>query len=260
VSDLGLVAVQTRYQLAAIARNRRAVVFTVIFPVVLLVMFNSVFVKGSDTVKLDGRTLSAHSYFTGGMLCYAILLAGFSQLAIAMVTQRETGQLKRLRGTPVPAWTFVAATVARAVTTIGLMAVLLIAIAAAAYGVPISGAAVGELVMYVVLGTAAMCSVGLAATALVPDVDSASAALPLTAVVLSLISGIFVPIDQLPSWLEQVARAFPVYHLAAGLQTALGGGGLRAGHVAVLAIWGLGGIAIAARRFRWEPQAVSTAS
>jgi ABC-2 type transport system permease protein len=258
VSDLRLVLVQTRYQLASVARNRRAVVFSLVFPVVLLVTFNSVFVNGSDSVKLEGVTVGAHPYFTGGMLAYAILLAGFSQLAITLVMQREAGQLKRLRGTPLPAWTFIVATVLRAVVTVGLMAVVLLGIGHFAYDVQTSARALGDVLVYVILGTGAMCSLGMAATVRVGDVDSASAALPLAAVVLSLISGIFVPIDQLPTWLEHVARIFPVYHLAAGLQTALGSGGsaLGAGNVTALAVWGLGGIAVAARRFRWGPQAV----
>jgi ABC-2 type transport system permease protein len=262
VADLRLVGVETRYQLASIARNRRAVIFSLVFPVVLLVMFNSVFVKGTDTVDIAGEKVSAHAYFTGGMLAYAIMLAGFSQLAIGLVTQRETGQLKRLRGTPVPAWTFVLATVLRAVAMVGLMAVVLLAIARFAYDVPISARALAELLVYVVLGTCTMCAVGIAATGVVGDVDSASAALPLAAVVLSLISGIFVSVDQLPGWLEHLARIFPVYHLAAGLQTALGGGGgsgLHARDIVALSAWALGGIGYAARHFRWEPQAAAAA-
>lgn len=256
MSDLRLVLIQTGYQLASVARNRRVVVFSVVFPIVLLVMFNSVFVKGSDTVELNGATINAHTYFTGSMLAYAILLAGFNSLAISLVMQRESGQLKRLRGTPVPAWTFMVAIVLRCVVTVGLMTVVLLAIGHFAYDVPISGSAVGDILLYVVLGIVAMCSAGIAATVLIGDVDSASAALPLIAVVLSLISGIFVGVDQLPTWLADVARVFPVYHLTSGLQTALGGGSLDAGNAAVLALWGLGGIAVAARRFRWEPQAV----
>jgi ABC-2 type transport system permease protein len=256
MSDLRLVLIQTGYQLVSVARNRRAVVFSLVFPIVLLVMFNSVFVKGSDTVELNGATINAHTYFTGSMLAYAILLAGFNSLAITLVMQRESGQLKRLRGTPVPAWTFMVATVLRCVATVGLMTIVLLAIGHFAYDVPIAGSAVGDLLLYVVLGIVAMCSAGIAATALIGDVDSASAALPLIAVVLSLISGIFVGVDQLPSWLADVARVFPVYHLTSGIQTALGGGSLDAGNAAVLALWGLGGIAVAARRFRWEPQAV----
>jgi ABC-2 type transport system permease protein len=256
MSDLRLVLIQTGYQLVSVARNRRAVVFSLVFPIVLLVMFNSVFVKGTDTVHFDAITIDAHTYFTGSMLAYAILLSGFNSLAISLVAQRESGQLKRLRGTPVPAWTFMVATVLRCVTTVGLMTVVLLAIGHFAYDVHISGSAVGDIVLYVVLGIAAMCSAGIAATALIGDVDSASAALPLIAVVLSLISGIFVSIDQLPTWLADVARVFPVYHLTTGLQTALGGASLDAGNAAVLALWGLGGIAVAASRFRWEPQGV----
>jgi ABC-2 type transport system permease protein len=258
LTDLRLVLIQARYQLASIARNRRAVIFSLVFPVVLLVMFNSVFARGDGAVELAGAQVSPQAYFTGGMLAYAILLAGFSQLAISLVSQRESGQLKRLRGTPVPAWTFIGATVLRAVATVGLMAVVLLAIARLAYGVEISPWALAGIAIYVVLGTATMCSVGIAATAMASDVDSASAGLPLTAVVLSLISGIFVPVDQLPGWLDHVARIFPVYHVAAGLQTALGaGGGLDARNVAVLAAWGIWGIVFAARQFRWEPQAAA---
>jgi ABC-2 type transport system permease protein len=102
-----------------------------------------------------------------------------------------------------------------------------------------------------------MCAVGIAATSVVTDVDSASSALPLVAVLLSFISGVFVPVDQLPGWLEEIGRIFPLFHLAEGLQTALGVSGntsLDAGNVAVLAAWALAGIVISARRFRWEPQ------
>jgi ABC-2 type transport system permease protein len=256
MSDLRLVLTQTGYQLLSIARNRRAVVFSLVFPIVLLVLFNSVFVKSTDTVNFGGVTIDAHAYFTGSMLAYAILLSGFNSLAISLVAQRESGQLKRMRGTPVPAWTFMVATVLRCVVTIGLGAVVLLALGHFAYDVQISGSAVGDLLFYVVLGIGAMCSAGIAATTLVGDVDSASAALPLIAVVLSLISGIFVSIDQLPTWLADVARVFPVYHLTSGLQAALGGASFDAGNAAVLALWGVAGIAVAARGFRWEPQAV----
>jgi ABC-2 type transport system permease protein len=128
-------------------------------------MFNSVFVKATDMVELAGATVTAHAHFAAGMLGYAIMLAGFNQLAIGLVTQRETGQLKRLRGTPLPAWTFIAATVLCTVVTVGLMAVLLLAIARLAYGLQISGRALAKVLLYVSRGTATMCCVGIAATA-----------------------------------------------------------------------------------------------
>ncbi len=256
MSDLQLIVLQTRYQLISIARNRRAVLFSLILPAVLLVMFNSVFAPGSGTVDLGGERVGGHAYFTGGMLTYAVLLSAFSQLAIGLVNQRESGELKRLRGTPVPAWTFIVATVLRAVTVVTSMAVVLILIARVGYGVRFSAAGLGEVLVFAVLGTAAFAGVAMAATSVVTDVDSAGAVLPLIAVILSLISGIFVPIDQLPGGLEDIARIFPVYHLAKGLQMALGNGGVgtfSGGDVAVLALWGAWAAVFAARRFRWEP-------
>jgi ABC-2 type transport system permease protein len=256
MSDVSLVLRQTRYQLISIGRNRRAVLFSLILPAVLLVMFNSVFAAGSGSVELHGEHVGAHAYFTGGMLSYAILLSAFSQLAIGLVNDRETGQLKRLRGTPVPAWTFIAATVLRAIVVVGAMAVVLIVIARFGYDVDVSGGALAEVAVVAALGTAAFTSVAIAATSIVTDVDSAGSVLPLISVVLSLISGIFVPVDQLPSGLETVARIFPVYHLAEGLQLALGNAGvgtLSGRDVTALALWGAVAAVLAARHFRWEP-------
>jgi ABC-2 type transport system permease protein len=76
---------------------------------------------------------------------------------------------------------------------------------------------------------------------------------------LAFFSGIWIPVDQLPGWLETVGKVFPLYHLALGLQTSLApgasGGGLEFQNVLVLALWALAGTRIASRRFRWEPQA-----
>jgi ABC-2 type transport system permease protein len=68
---------------------------------------------------------------------------------------------------------------------------------------------------------------------------------------------VFVPVDQLPNWLEEIGRIFPLFHLADGLQRSLGGAGtgLVGNDVAALALWGLAGVLLAARRFKWEPQA-----
>jgi ABC-2 type transport system permease protein len=258
MADLPLVLIQTRSQLTSLTRNRRAMIFSVAFPLVILVMFNSIFVSGSDSVELAGAKVSAQAYFTGGMIAYAMMFSAFTGLALGLVTQREGGQLKRYRGTPVPAWTFMVATVLRAAVMVGLMAVVLLATARLAYGVEVSGEALAEIALYVLLGTTTMCSVGIAATTVATDVDSASAALPLAAVLLSFISSIFIPIDQLPGWLAEIGRIFPLYHVAVGFQTALGGAGdtaLDGGNVAVLAAWALGGLIVAVRGFRWEPQA-----
>lgn len=201
--------------------------------------------------------MEAQAYFTAGMLAYAIMLSSFTSLLMLLTTLRESGQLKRYRGTPVPAWTFIASFALRSVVLVATMAILLLAIAHFAYDVSISADGSVGIALYVALGTACMCALGIGVTAVVDSAESAAAVGPFAAVILSFISGVFVPVDQLPTWLEDIGRAFPLFHLADGLQRALapgGGTGLEAGNVAVLGAWTLAGVLIAVRGFRWEPQ------
>jgi ABC-2 type transport system permease protein len=260
MGDLRLVLVQARAQLTSVVRNRRAVVLSLVIPVVIMVMFNSIFGGGDDTVELAAARVTADAYFAGAMVAYALVGTAFVQLALTLITQRETGQLKRYRGTPVPAWTFIVATVVRVAAVVAAVTAILLVIARGVYGVDISPEALAEIAVYVLLGTATLSSAGVAATTVATDVDSASAALPLVAVLLSFISSIFVPIDQLPGWLADLGRVFPLYHVAVGVQTALGVAGdtsLRLGDVAVLTAWAVASVLVAVRGFRWEPQAAT---
>ncbi len=258
MSDVAVLGTQTRYALLTASRNPRVLVFGLAFPVILLVLFGSIFSGGGNgTEKFAGGRIDTQSYFTAGMIAYAIALQGFTQLAISVTTLRETGQLKRLRGTPMPTWTFMVAQVLRVLAFTVFMVVLLLAIGVIAFGVKIPAEGVLPLVVYVALGTAAMVTLGLAATVIFNSADAASSAAPFIAVMLSFVSGVFLSVTLLPNWLESVGRVFPLYHLAEGLQRSLvpgGGSGLNGTNVAVLAAWGLGGLVFAARRFRWESQ------
>ncbi len=256
-NDLGLVWAQARHQLVGYSRNRRAVVFGVVMPLVLLVLFNSIFVQGSDSVEVANHQVAASAYFTGGMLAYSMLLSGFTSMALSLVSLRETGELKRRRGTPVPAWTFITAMILRTAMLIGSVAILMLTVSHFAYDVAVPIDALAQVLLYVALGTIVFAAVGIAATAATTNVDSASGLLPFVAFLLSFISSIFVPLDQLPEWLAEIGRIFPVYHVAEGIQTALAQGGshpIDLSNVAVLLVWGVGATVFATRSFRWEPQ------
>jgi ABC-2 type transport system permease protein len=261
VRDRAIVLAQARAAIVVALRTPRAMLFTIAFPLLFLVLFDSIFVKGGgQTATLpNSLKIDATAYFTAGIAAYAISLSTFTTLAVSLTTQRERGQLKRLRGTPMPPWTFVAAQVLRATAQAVAMTVLLLALGAIAYGVPIPGSTLPGFVLYLVLGTATLCALGIALTAFTPTPDAASTIAPFTVVLLAFVSGVWIPIDQLPRWLQEVGKLFPLYHLSLGLQTTLSpgasGSGLEAGNVAVLAAWALAGAWVAARRFRWEPRA-----
>jgi ABC-2 type transport system permease protein len=260
MSDRGIVLAQARMAILVATRTPRTLIFTIAFPLVFLVLFNSIFVNGNDTATLPNDVkLSAQAYFTAGIVAYSVALSTFTTLAVSLTTQRENGQLKRYRGTPMPPWTFIAGQVLRATAQALAMTALLLAVGAVAYGVPIPGSTFPAFVLYVVLGTATLCALGIALSAFTPTPDAASTIAPFTVVMLAFFSGVWIPVEQLPHWLETVGKVFPLYHLALGLQTTLSpnasGSGLEAENVLILAIWLLAGARLASKRFKWEPQA-----
>jgi ABC-2 type transport system permease protein len=256
--DLRILLVQTRFAIIGATRNPRVMVFGTVFPVVLLVLFNSIFVSGKDrTTTFAGGRIDAASYFTAGLCAYAIMLQTFTSICVAVTTQRESGQLKRLRATPMAPWTFIASQVLRGLVLVVAMVVALFAIGVIFYGVKLHAAGILGIVVYVVLGTATLATLGLAMTIFTPTPDTASTVGPFVAVILSFISGVFIPVASLPNWLESVGKVFPLYHLAEGLQLAVrsgGGTGLTSGNVLVLVAWIVVGLTLAVPRFRWEPQ------
>jgi ABC-2 type transport system permease protein len=261
VRDLQVVLRQTRYAIVSSTRNSRAVVFGIVFPFVLLVLFNSIFSSGDNkTVTFEHHEVHTRALFTAGMAAYAIMLQSFSTLAITMTTQRESGQLKRLRGTPMPPWTFVAAHMVRAVLFAIALVVALLLIGRVAFDVALTGRALAGVAVYTALGAAVMATLGMAITAFTPTVDAASSVGPFSAVILSFISGVFIPPSVLPDWLAAIGRVFPLAPLANGMQravTGIGGGtGLTPHNVGLLLAWGAVGLVVAARRFQWVPQGV----
>ena len=254
MSDAALLASQVGYGLRGFVRNARAMVFTVVMPVVLLLLFNAIF-SGSTTFQ--GSEVSAANYFTPGIIAYSIMLSGYSGLLISVVTARERGIIKRFRGTPMPAWIYLAALILQSIVTVAVTVAVLVGMGVVFYHLRLDVQSLIGLVVYTLLGTATMCAIGLALTRVATTADSASAIGPFSTVSLAFVSGVFIPVSQLPAWLRDLGRLFPLAHLANGLQSAFiehHSTGLSAEDVGVLAIWGVVAAVVAVRTFRWEPQ------
>ncbi len=248
-----LIGHQARFDLLAFVRNRQSRFFTLILPVIFLVIFVSVFGNhriGPDQVK-------ASTYYVPGLAALGVIAGSFVNLVISITAQREAGVLKRRRATPVPAWVLIAGRALTAVVVaLSVMTVLLL-LGRFAYGVHLRTAALPGIALTGVVGAVAFCCLGYA---LVTAIRSADAAQPMVqAIMLPLyfISGVFIPNVQLPRWLRDVAEVFPVQHLAGGLRHAFDPGSQGTGIVwsdlGILVLWALAGLAIALMRFTWGP-------
>jgi ABC-2 type transport system permease protein len=219
-----------------------------------LVIFTSLL--GNNTVVIAGKTIKTSSYYVAGMAAFAAITACYTNIAISVTFQRDSGVLKRTRGTPLPGWAYLLGRVIHAV----LMAILLVAICAVfgklAYGAKIpTGASLVEFLVILVIGAASFCALGLAVTAIIPNADSSPAIVNATILPLLFLSGIFITIgDDAPSWIQWTGKVFPVRHFAEAMGAGFLGTPFHWRDVLVVALWGLVGLALAARYFSWEPR------
>jgi ABC-2 type transport system permease protein len=255
VNDVALAGAQTGYALRGFLRDPRALIFTVIMPLFLLLLFNSVF---HGTTKFAGRDVPSHSYYTASIIAYQVMQAGFSSLLISVTTAREAGLLKRFRGTPMPSWVYLVSQIGQAIVVVAITAAVLVAVGVLFYDVKLSGHTLVGLIVYVVVGTACFCALALAVARICTTTDAAAAIGPFSTIVLSFVSGVFIPVAVLSTTLLDLGKVFPLEHLARGLQTAFlvpGSTGITATDLGALVAWGAGGLVVAVRTFRWEPLA-----
>jgi len=256
VGDLALAGAQSRYSVKGFLREPRTLIFTAVFPVLLLVLFATIF--GNRDTVFAGLSVRESAWYTASIISYEIMITGFSALAISVVTAREGGLLKRFRGTPMPSWVYLTSKIVQTTLVVIVTVAILVAFGVLFYEVKVTADMVVGLTVYVLLGTACFCTLGLAVTRVCPTTDTAGALGPLVTLVLSFISGVFITVDVMPTWLLDIAKLFPLEHIARGLQTAFvvpGSTGITASNVAVIGAWGIAGLVVAVRTFRWQPLA-----
>lgn len=256
MSGLALVAHQFRYDQKAFWRNPASVFFTVAFPVVLLLIFATVF--GDETVDVAGG-IETTTYYVPAIITLSVISATMQSLAMSLVIAREDGRLKRGRGTPMPSWVFIAGRIGNSIVVALLMLALIAGLGRLAYGVPIPWEQLPAIVVTLIVGAAAFCCLGIALTAAIPSQDAAAPIVNALLLPLYFLSGVFIPDDQLPSGVIHFADAFPVRHFFeaffnAYVPAAAGGAGFEWGNLAAVAAWGVAGLLLAVRYFRWAPR------
>ncbi|HEU4735969.1 MAG TPA: ABC transporter permease, partial [Solirubrobacterales bacterium] len=204
---LGLVGHQFRYDQKAFWRNPAAVFFTVGFPVILLLIFATVF--GDQTIDVRGG-IETTAYYVPAIITVAVISATMQSLAMSLVIAREDGRLKRGRGTPMPAWVFIAGRVGNSIVVALMMLALIAALGRVLYGVAIPWGQLPELVIVLAVGSAAFCCLGIALTAVIPSQDAAAPIVNALLLPLYFLSGVFIPEDELPDGVVNFANHFPV--------------------------------------------------
>jgi ABC-2 type transport system permease protein len=243
---------QLHYAHRTLWRDPSSTFFAVVFPVVLLVAMGSIW---SD-VEVAGVPLTYT--LTVGVAVYGAGVTAFINMPETVGTARDRGVLKRLRGTPLPLWAYVAGRVGSALGVGLLSAALALGAGALLFDVRPDPAGLPAVVVTVLVSTACLASLGLALTALTRDARTATVLGIAVLLILSFVSGVFPVGVEPPAAVERVAAFFPLWHAVQALDGALraaGAAGFAWGHLAVMAAWGAAGAIVAATRLLREPRA-----
>ncbi len=244
MSDAAVLWRQLRFERRLFWRNPSAAFFNFLLPLLLLFLVASVY--ADDPAELD--------VLIPGITGMAIMATTFTALAFNVTFLREQGILKRMRGTPIPVPSYLGGLLGSAVVNAVLQVALIVAIGNLVYGVswpqdPLS------LAVFTAVGVVTFAALGVAFSHAIPNFDAAAAYANVVFLPLIFISGVFYSAESLPPVLEAVATALPLKHLIDGLYGAIvGGAGVadQLGALAVVGAWGIAGIVLAARFFRWE--------
>ncbi len=240
------------------ARQRESVVFTLLFPVILLAIFGSVF---KDTIA-PGVTFA--QYFVAGMIASGLVNTGFQALAITIPMERDVGGLKRLRGTPMPASSYFIGKAILIAVAMFIQIALLFGFGLLFFGVemPSEPSKWITFTWLVLLGSACSTALGIGFSIVPKSGRGASAVVSPIVIILQFFSGVFFVFTQLPTWMQQLAALFPLKWLTQGMRSVFLPDSFAAQEVAkswenektfvILSLWLIFGVLFAVRKFKWD--------
>jgi ABC-2 type transport system permease protein len=237
--DFGLVAWQVLYEQRAFWRNRARAFFAFLFPIIFLVIFSAIFQSKTIYVGFH-RTISYDTFFVPGILAYGVIATTFINMAVGTTVLRDDGVLKRMAGTPLAGWAYVAARIISTLIVTVAMSALTLLIGHFVYNTHVRGATLPGLIVTLALGSATFTALGVALVRYIKNAEAAPAVVNAAILPLTFISGIWFHFHLSPT-LTDIAKVFPVRALADGLQHAFNpfttGSGFESSDLLTLAVW-----------------------
>jgi ABC-2 type transport system permease protein len=224
-------------------RNPSAAFFNFLLPLLFLAFFGAILHKQHD-----------RNVIVPGIAGMSVMSTTFTALAFNMTFLREQGVLKRIRGTPMPAISYLLGIAGNAVTNTVLQIGIITLAGRVFFGIGWPRDWI-ELLVFVAAGVVCFASLGVALSHAIPNFDSAPAYVNAVFLPVIFVSGVFYDVGKVPGFIKGLAQALPLKHLIDGLSGAMVKGTGLAHDVSalgVIAAWAALGIALAIRGFSWD--------
>lgn len=240
-------------------RRPEQLALTFSMPAVICILLGSIF-----STKLPYSDVSTGSIIAASMLAYGILSTSFINLGISIAADRDTGALRRLRGTPTTASSYFIGKIFLVAVVSFAEAVILIAVGVLIFELHLPSDVFGwfTLTWVFLLGIVSCSLLGIFISNYAVNAVSAAVITNGPAVGLQFLSGTYVPLMALPTWMLTIGSVFPVKWMAQGFRSVLLPSKMAAFEPAgswehwriffVLTAWSIGGLIACLAVFRWS--------
>jgi ABC-2 type transport system permease protein len=221
------------YELLRTARNRRFLLFSLGFPLVLFLV-----VAGSnrDVTDFAGTGISFPLYYMVGMVSWgsmAAVMAGGARIA----AERQVGWVRQLRLTPLPARTYIAGKVSSGYA-LALVSIGALYTAGAAYGVRLPAGSWVRMTVLILVGLVPFAIMGIWLGHTL-STDAMGPALGGLTALFALLGGAWGPLVGSSGWLFDVVRLLPSYWLTQAAHSAFNGQSWPPEGWLVIGVWTL---------------------
>ena len=258
----GLLLGETRARVTAFVRTPIAAFFTLVFPLIVLLLVGTLV----GNAVLESRSgVRVAQFFTPAIAAYAAATAAYTSLAIGLSIDRERGVLRRQRALPIPTAALLGGRVGAGIVS-GTAAVLLMVLAGVVFlDVQVVWGKLPAAALALVIGITCFAALGFAVSSIARTPAATQAITNGTLVPLAFVSDVFVVGDDLPEALSIVGGIFPLKAFANAMAEAFNpftaGAGFAWSHLVLMVAWAVGAAVVATRRWTWEtPRTAPTVS
>jgi ABC-2 type transport system permease protein len=225
---------------------------TLFVPVALFLLLGRSMNRGTGTPRTPGGVEFLQAGLPVMVSVFMAISAVISLITIISI-YREGGILKRLRATPLRPYTILSAHVLVKLLFTAVTLALMMAAGRRYYPAGLQ-APVISFALALLVSTLSILSVGFVVASIVPTARFAQPVAALIFYPMVGLSGLFVPVDALPTSLRIIARMLPMTYIVSLLSGIWSGDAWSAhiGDLAALAIAGVLFVALSTRVFRWE--------
>jgi len=203
---LNIFVKETQYEFLKATRNRMYSLATLGFPIMFYLLFGV-------TNRHVGPGLNYARYLVAGYSCFGMIAAALFNLGAGIATERAQGWLELKQASPMPRLAYLGAKVLTSMAFGVAIVAALVTLGVTLGGVHVTPLEIAHLTTVVVVGSVPFASLGMLLSLLIPP-NAAPGVINLIYLPMSFCSGLWMPIEVLPHWLQKAAPVLPTYHYA----------------------------------------------